>query len=181
MVRLLSDRRELLDAASLYRSVERMHTEHIISAGEEREIAGQIKSDLEGAGYILKHLGGHLAIGGFRYLTMIPLPIGSMVRPLWVVAWRVIESLRGNKARAAVHSLPVFLFSVLPFLGYSAYMIALRRSNERFAFVLANHLCYHRKNMSALAFYEGRSAIGRRLMRVIVPPASAALGRETPA
>lgn len=173
-----TEQRELLNSESLGRSVERMRAEDILSSDEQREIARQITPDLQEARYILKHLGGHLAIGGFRYVTMIPLPIGSTGRPLWVLCWRVIESVRGNRARAKVHSLPVFLFALLPFLGYAAYLIALRKSNERFAFVVANHLCYARKDMNAMRFYEERSAVGRWLMRFIVPPASVALGRE---
>ena len=171
---------EFLSLEALSRSVERMRADALISHDEQQSITGQLITDLEDARYILKHLGAHLAIGGFRYATMIPLPVGTLGRPSWVLAWRVIESIRGNRARASVHSLPVFLFALLPFLGYSAYLIALRRSNERFAFVMANHLCYARRNMNAVEFYAERSALGRRLMRVVVPPAPVALGHDAP-
>ena len=172
---------ELLSNAALSQSVERMRNEEILTLAEQRDIVEHIPADLQDARYILKHLGAHLAIGGFRAATMIPLPIGTIGRPLWVLSWRITETLKGNSARASVHSLPVFLFALLPFLGYSAYLIALRKSNERFAFIMANHLCYARRDMNAADFYQGRSIVGRWLMRVVVPPAWAALGRETPA
>lgn len=171
--------RETLNYRSVCQSVHRMSAEHVISPQEETETIANLPADLEDARYILKHLSTHLAIGGFRYLTMIPLPIGSTFRPLWVLTWRIIETVRGNRARARVHSLAVFLFAIVPFLGYTSYLIALRKSNERFAFIVANHLCYVRRDISAAQFYEGRSALGRWLMRVVVPPAAVAMGRET--
>ncbi len=168
---------EFLSIDALSRSVERMRAEALISHEEQQVITGQLTTDLEDARYILKHLGAHLAIGGFRYATMIPLPVGTLGRPSWVLAWRVIETVKGNRDRASVHSLQVLLFALLPFLGYSAYLIALRKHNERFAYIIANHLCYARRNMNAVEFYAERSALGRRLMRVVVP---AALGHDAP-
>lgn len=172
---------ELLSNESLCQSVERMRLEGVLTVDEQEDIVEHVPDDLQKARYILKHLGAHLTIGGFRAATMIPLPIGTIGRPLWVMSWRITETLKGNRDRANVHSLSVFLFALLPFLGYSAYLIALRKSNERFAFVMANHLCYARRNMNTTDFYNGRSALGRWLMRLVVPPAATALGRESPA
>lgn len=174
-----TDQRDFFDHESLCASVERLHAENIISTNEKLEAIDHLKADTQDSKYILKHLGSHLAIAGVRYITMIPLPIGSTVRPLWVLTWRIIETVRGNMARARTHSLAVFLFAILPVLGYCAYLIALRKNNERFAFIIANHICYTRWGVNVSHYYEGRSSLGRWFIRKVVPTASVAFGRET--
>ena len=117
---------EFLSIDALSRSVERMRAEALISHEEQQVITGQLTTDLEDARYILKHLGAHLAIGGFRYATMIPLPVGTLGRPSWVLAWRVIETVKGNRDRASVHSLQVLLFA-----RRHGHRVVLGSGNER--------------------------------------------------
>jgi hypothetical protein len=164
--------RDYFSYESLCQTIERLSIDDIISNDEKQKAIGAIHSDKQGAQYILKHLSVHLSIGGFRVVTMIPIPFGSILRPLWVLLWRVIETLKGNKARAEIHSFRVFIFSVIPLVGYTAYLLALRKSSERFTFIVANHLCYAMKNTNVIDFYKNKSAMNKRLITMIVPPLS---------
>ncbi len=170
----IKNAREYFSDESLCQTIERLSIEDIISNDEKEKAIGAIQSDKQGAQYILKHLSVHLSIGGFRVVTMIPIPFGSILRPLWVLLWRVIETLKGNKARAEIHSFRIFAFSIIPLAGYASYLMALRKSSERFSFIVANHLCYAMKNTNVIDFQKDKSAIKKRLITMIVPPVATA-------
>jgi len=93
--------------------------------------------------YILMNLGVHLGMGFFRFTALpFPLPIGSTLRGLWVMGCRMYCNLRLDWHRKKVHSLFVLGFAIIPFLGYFAYTIPLRRKSEYLTYLYAQHVSY---------------------------------------
>lgn len=93
--------------------------------------------------YILRNLGVHIGIGVIRFTAFpFPLPLGSTLRALWVMANRMYCNLRLDMRRKSVHSLLVLFFSIIPFLGYFAYTIPLKKKSEYLTYLYAQHISY---------------------------------------
>ena len=119
-----------------------------------------LEETVHDSAYVLGHLGAHLGIAAIRVGFPL-LPIGSLGRSLWVLGSRLVETLRGRPERAHVHSVTVFVVALIPFVGYCAYVVALRRVSEDAAYLYLNHVSYSRNGESFdlfLARRPGRSS-----------------------
>jgi hypothetical protein len=128
---------------SLRETLARMHNEEKISKTEEAYIKENLDEWVEDSKYILLNLGVHIGIGFVRFTAIpLPLPIGTIMRPIWVGGNRVFYTLRHDPHRKGIHSLKVLLFSAIPFLGYLAYTIPLRKKSEYLTYLYAQHVSY---------------------------------------
>ncbi len=128
---------------SLRETISRLSSDKKISKEREDYINSHLEEWVADSKYILFNLGVHLAIGFVRFTaTPFPLPIGSTVRPIWVRANRMYCNLRWDMRRKKVHSMSVLLFSVIPFLGYFAYTIPLKKKSEYLSYLYAQHISY---------------------------------------
>lgn len=128
----------LHDPVMLDNTVRRLREEGEISS-ERAERLLEILSDLTATtNYILGNLAVHLGIGASK--VVLPLPIGSLLRGTWVVLSRGVETIRRRPHYARVHSLRVLAVACIPFFGYLAYIVALRRHDPDAAFLYANHI-----------------------------------------
>ena len=135
-------RRALLERASLEQTIARLVDDGLLSGDEGLTLSEELPRLLADSAYVLGHLGAHAAIAGVFLLDVIPLPLGTACRVLWVAGSRGVETWRGAPERARVHSLSVLLVAAIPVVGYAAYLLPLRRESERAAFLLANHVSY---------------------------------------
>lgn len=113
--------------------------------GKEKEqyIHAHLEEWVDDSKYILLNLGVHIGMGFIRFTAMpFPLPIGSTLRGLWVMGNRMYCNLRLDWHRKKVHSLFVLGFAIIPFLGYFAYTIPLRRKSEYLTYLYAQHISY---------------------------------------
>jgi hypothetical protein len=140
--RFAARRRELVQPGGLERTIERLTDDGVVGADEADALRAELPQLLAGSGYVLRHLGAHAAIGGVFLLDVIPLPLGTACRVLWVAGSRAFERLFGSRERARVHSLLVLVIAAVPVLGYAAYLVPLRRESETAAFLFANHVSY---------------------------------------
>ncbi len=124
---------------------------------------------MEGSQYVLKNLGAHISIGVVFAFDVVPLPLGTIARVAWVAGAKVTELLRGNFERARVHSLGVFLIAAVPWFGYAAYLLPLRRDSRELAFLLANHTWLGRTGDTYEAFIRAKPKLIGRLARRVVP------------
>ncbi len=128
---------------SLRETVARMSADGKISKEREDYINSHLDEWVTDSKYILLNLGVHLGMGFVRFTaTPFPLPIGSTIRPLWVMGCRMYCNLRLDWHHKKVHSIAVLLFSIIPFLGYLAYTIPLRKKSEYLTYLYAEHISY---------------------------------------
>jgi len=132
-------------------------------------LSASLEEQLEGSRYILGHLGAHLVIGATFAFDLVPLPLGVITRVAWVGGNRVVESLRGRFERARVHSLGVLLIAAIPWIGYAAYLLPLRKRSSELAFMLANHTWLARTGRSYEDYLATMHSPVRRLGRWLVP------------
>ena len=105
------------------------------------------KINQERKDFILLNLGVHLGIGLVRFtVTPFPVPIGSILRPLWVMANRMYCNLKWDMHRKKTHSIAVLLFSFIPFLGFFAYTIPLKKKSKYLSYLYAEHIAYELYN-----------------------------------
>jgi hypothetical protein len=150
---------------ALLRTLDRLEKEGDLSSARAAGMRAVLAETVRDSAYVVGHLGAHLGIAALRVWLPL-LPIGSIGRSLWVLGSRLVETARGRLDRARVHSLTVFLVALIPFLGYCAYVVALRRVNEDAAYLYANHISYARNGESFESFLARRPAwiqwVGRR-------------------
>ena len=128
---------------SLQETIARLSADKKINKEREDFINSHLEEWVVDSKYVLFNLGVHLAMGVVRFTaTPFPLPIGSTIRPLWVMGCRMYCNLRLDMRRKRVHSIPVLLFSIIPFLGYFAYTIPLKKKSEYLAYLYAEHVSY---------------------------------------
>jgi len=128
---------------SLQETIARLSADKKINKEREDYINSHLEGWVADSKYILFNLGVHLAMGVVRFTaTPFPLPIGSTIRPLWVMACRMYCNLRWDMNRKRVHSIPVLLFSIIPFLGYFAYTIPLKKKSEYLTYLYVQHIAY---------------------------------------
>ena len=161
--------RELISAEELQATVADLLEGGWISEEQARQLAAQINGQLQSSEYVLRHLSAHIGIGVIFAFDVIPLPLGTLGRISWVAGARLVETLRGRFAQARVHSLSVFLVAIIPWFGYAAYLLPLRRDARELAFVLANHSWQQRTGDSYEAFVVRRTHYGSRFVRWVVP------------
>ncbi|MEA3306024.1 MAG: hypothetical protein U9R52_04335, partial [Candidatus Omnitrophota bacterium] len=128
---------------SLRETLARMTAEDKISREKEQYIVSNLEEWVTDSKYILLNLGVHIGIGFVRFTAMpLPLPIGSTLRPFWVMANRMYCNIRLDWHRKRIHSLPVLFFAFIPFLGYFAYTIPLKKKSEYLTYLYAQHISY---------------------------------------
>jgi hypothetical protein len=135
-------RRELLQTPGFERTLTRLDADGVLTREEAASLHAALPELLAESGYVLRHLGAHAAIASVFLLDVIPLPLGTLSRVLWVAGSRAYETLFGTPERARIHSLLVLGIAAIPGLGYAAYLLPLRRQNERAAFLFASHMSY---------------------------------------
>jgi len=165
----------LRDEEQLRRTIDRLSASGVIDQAQ----AGRLRDCLDRVTamttYILGNLAAHLAIGASK--AILPLPIGAFLRGSWVAGARASETLRGRTDRAQVHSLPVFLVSIVPAAGYLAYVVALRRHDPDAALLYANHLSFLRYDQPLDTVLAGKPAFIRRIVERAVGSGSAPSAR----
>jgi len=176
-----SFRRALLDPSQVEITIMRL-----VASGELEEVIGaELQNKLpeiaNDCGYVLRHLSAHFGIGALRSILFF-LPLGSLLRASWVVLSRLVETLRGKPDRARIHSFRVFLIAAIPFAGYFAYLVPLRREHPQAAYLYANHIAYLRYDASLNDVMHDKPAFLCRLLKRIVgatPKASTNQGTTT--
>ena len=128
---------------SLQETIARMVSDGKLSGEKEEYIQTHLAEWMADSKYILLNLGVHIGMGFVRFTAMpFPLPIGSTLRGLWVMANRMYCNLRLDWHRKRVHSLFVLGFAIIPFLGYFAYTIPLKKKSEYLTYLYAQHISY---------------------------------------
>jgi hypothetical protein len=123
--RSLGDARSrLVDTESLEQTLQRLRADGEISEEQSACLRATLRKQLDGSRYVLGHLGAHFAIGAVFAFDLIPIPLGTIARVCWVAGSRLVESVRGNRERAKVHSAGVLVIAAVPWLGYAAYRSA---------------------------------------------------------
>ena len=153
-----------LAAEALLATLRRLEAEQRIESAAAECLVAELPEIRERSAYTLRHLGGLLGIGALRYSLVAFLPVGSMLRFLWVATWRIIETVRGRRERARVHSFAVMGVALIPFLGYAAYVLPLRASHPRAPWLYANHVFLLRRGTTLDAWLEGKPRLVRRLV-----------------
>jgi len=128
---------------SLQETIVRMALDGRLSKEREEHIRTHLEEWVADSKYILLNLGVHMTMGLVRFTAFpIPLPIGSTIRAIWVMGNRMYCNIVWDMRRKRVHSMVVLLFSIIPFLGYFAYTIPLKKKSEYLAYLYAQHISY---------------------------------------
>jgi hypothetical protein len=157
------------DQAALQSTLDRLVEDGDISSQHAVALSDAVPGQLRTTRYVLGHLGAHIGIGVVFAFDLVPLPLGTIARVSWVAGNRVIETLRGNRKHARVHSLGVFLVAAIPWFGYAAYLLPLRRHSPELAFVLANHTWVGRTGRTYEQFLAEAKFPVNRIGRWLVP------------
>lgn len=140
--------KDLHHVPGLQQTSARMLSDGRITAAEEAHINSNLAAWASDSKYILFNLGAHISIGLVRF-TAIPIPfMGSILRVLWVIANRLYCDIRWDMRRKKIHSLAVFAFAAIPFLGYFAYTVPLKEKSEYLTYLYIQHISYMLYNMT---------------------------------
>jgi hypothetical protein len=159
----------VIDESALQITLDRLVVDGEISAEHSVALRHVIPGQLRTARYVLGHLGAHLGIGVIFAFDLVPLPLGTIARVSWVAGNRLVEVVRGNRTRARIHSIGVLLIAAIPWFGYAAYLLPLRRHSPELAFVLANQTWLGRTGRTYESFLAGSRSPVRRIGRWLVP------------
>lgn len=158
----------MASADGLIATVQQLHQNGELDSEAADRLKLKIPLMLQESGYLISHLGAHLAIGIIFAFDVIPLPLGTIARVVWVVLSRCYETLRGDWQRARIHSLAVLGVSAIPVVGYFAYLIPLRSLHPEMAVLLANHLTFQYRKCSLSQFLADQPRWIRSLVHKIV-------------
>lgn len=161
-------RQEFANPTQLLETVARLVSDGELSAEQAERLVQALPGVIRDSRYVLSHLGSHMAVGVLFGFDIVPLPLGTIARVIWVGCSRVYETCRGSAERAAVHSLAVLGVSAIPFVGYFAYLIPLRAQNADAAALYANHIAYRWYNRSLEQCLRPKPRWIQRLVRGIV-------------
>jgi protein-S-isoprenylcysteine O-methyltransferase Ste14 len=168
----------LIDATAVAATIERLRTSGHLSGACAQLLQKQISETGSKSAYVLRHLGAHVAIGLVFAFDIVPLPLGTLSRVAWVVGNRVYESGRGSRERARVHSFKVMFVAAIPWVGYGAYLLPLRRENAATAYLYAQHLSYAISGVPFDEFLATKPRLFRAIGVWLVPPVSEWTGGE---
>jgi hypothetical protein len=163
------DTAELLDLEALRATLDRLVADGAIPQDEAEILYVRLPRQIVASRYALGHLGAHFAISAIFAFDVLPIPLATIGRVSWVAGNRLVESIRGNRDRARVHSLSVLAVAAIPWLGIGAYLLPLRRHNAELTFVLANRVWLSRKGRTYEEFAASAPLPIRRLARWLVP------------
>ena len=105
-----------------------------------------------------------MSIGAVFAFDIIPLPMGTISRVLWVMGNRIYIEFKRDKEKRGIHSLPVILVSLIPFVGYFAYTLPLKKYSEDVAYIYANQIAYMRKEVFLIEYIEGKPKISEQYL-----------------
>jgi hypothetical protein len=159
----------LADPVALSATIARLEADGLLSESAAEDLRCELPETLEKSAYVLRHLAAHLAIGAIFAFDLIPLPLGTIGRVLWVMGNRFYESTLGTRERARVHSLGVLGIAAIPWLGYAAYLLPLRRASDEAAYLYANHLSYTRRGSAAETLLATKPPFVRRMASWLIP------------
>lgn len=149
-----------------------MSSDGKITKEHEQYIRTHLEEWVADSKYILFNLGVHIGIGLVRFTALpVPLPIGSILRPIWVIANRIHCDVRWDMHRKKIHSIHVLLFSAIPFLGYFAYTIPLRKKSEYLTYLYAQHISYGIYDTTLEEKLSGAPRFVRRIGYTLLVPA----------
>ena len=140
-----------------------------ISSSQAEHLAQHVPLQFNQSKYVLKNLAGHLSIGVIFAFDVIPLPLGTIARVSWVAVARILETIKGNVERARLHSLGVFLIAAIPWFGYAAYLLPLRKHSRELAYVMANHSWIERTGEAYESFVLSKPTPISKFARWLVP------------
>lgn len=156
---------------NLQETVARMSAEGIITKEREAHINLHLDGWVKNSRYTLLNLGTHMSIGFVRF--SIPfLPVGSVLRVLWTSGNMVFYSLARNRERREIHSFPVLLLAAVPFFGYFAYTIPLKKKNEYLAYLYSQHISYKMHGKALEKKLEEVPAFLRKIAYTLLVPAT---------
>jgi hypothetical protein len=169
-------KRKIIDSLhhlpSLRETVERMYSDGKLNKDRQEYVNMYLEEWMADSKYILFNLGVHIGIGFIRFTALpFPVPIGTVLRPIWVAGNRIHCDLRWDMQRKKIHSLTVFFFSMIPFLGYFAYTIPLKKKSEYLAYLYAQHITYGLYNKTLEEKLEKAPPMLRKLAYTILVPA----------
>ncbi len=162
--------RGLLRPAELGRTIDRLHFDGRLSDGRAHLLRRELPHALSESAYVLRHFGVHLSIGMIFAFDVVPLPLGSISRVLWVVGNRAYEAAFGSREKADVHSLEVVFVAAIPWIGYGAYLLPLRHQSHELTWLLAHHFSYRLYGASFDEMLSGRPRVVRRFGAWLLPP-----------
>lgn len=156
---------------SLRKTLARMLTDGRISPDKEAFISTHLDEWVVDSKLILINLGVHIGMAFIRFAAIPPLlPIGTFLRPLWVAANRLYCDIKWDMHRKKIHSLAVFFFSAIPFLGYFAYTIPLKQKSEYLAYLYAQHISYELYNKTLEEKLKNAPGIIKKIAYALLVP-----------
>lgn len=160
----------LFDIAALESTVDRLVTEGQFSAERGEAFKRSLPESIGKSAYVVSQLAAHAAIGAVFAYDLIPIPLGTVARVMWVAGNRLYWTLRRDPLKKAVHSWGVMGIAAIPWVGYIAYTIPLRRTSEDLCYVYANRLTLKRSGQSLDQYLAAKPRFIRRLIeRMVVP------------
>ena len=158
------------DRDSIESTVNRLVDDKLVPPYKGDLLKRNLSDTIRQSRYILLNLGAHMAIGAVFSFDIVPLPLGTISRVLWVAGNRIYSEVKRDDEKKKVHSVTVLIVSAIPWIGYFAYTVPLKKVNEDAAFLYANHITYQRKNESLVRYIQGKPALIRRtLERLLIP------------
>ena len=150
--------------------IDRLVTDGGLTPEKGALIKYNLSTTINQSKYILFNLGAHMSIGAVFAYDIIPLPLGTISRFLWVIGNRIFFEVKRDREKSKIHSLPVLLVSLIPLVGYFAYTLPLKKYNEDVAYVYANQITYLRKEVSLFKYLEGKPRIIKwALEKLLIP------------
>jgi len=158
------------DRDSIESTVNRLVDDKLLTPDKGDLLKRNLPDTIRQSRYILLNLGAHMAIGAIFSFDIVPLPLGTISRVLWVAGNRIYSEVKRDDEKKKVHSVTVLIVSAIPWIGYFAYTLPLKKVNEDAAYLYANHITYERKNESLVRYIQGKPAIIRRILeRLLIP------------
>ncbi|MBM3155324.1 MAG: hypothetical protein FJ008_08360, partial [Chloroflexi bacterium] len=148
-------RRLYTDRDSIESTVNRLLDDKLIPPERADLLKRNLPDTIRQSRYILLNLGAHMAIGAIFSFDIVPLPLGTISRVLWVAGNRIYSEVKRDDEKKKVHSVAVLIVTAIPWIGYFAYTIPLKKVNEDAAYLYANHITYERKNESLVRYIKG--------------------------
>lgn len=162
--------RLLTDRASIESTVNRLVDDGLLPPDKGVFLKRNLSDIIRQSRYVLLNLGAHMAMGAIFAFDIIPLPMGVISRVVWVLGNRIYSEVRRDDEKRKVHSVTVLMVSAIPWVGYFAYTLPLRRVSEDAAYLYANHVTYVRRSASLVGYIQGKPAIVRRIVeRLLIP------------
>ena len=154
---------------SIQKTIERMLSENHIDVLQKDYLKENIEIQFEDVRYILKNLSAHVFIGIVFAFDLIPLPLGTISRVIWVIINRLNYSIINyDPQKLKVHNLKVLFFSAIPWVGYFSYLLPIIQIDKTMLKLYTNHICYQLKNKSYTAYMMDCPIIIQKLSKRII-------------